>query len=658
MPALAFTASAATQSYTPFHYVSLGDASTDGFGMADKTGYRTIVNGTYPALLRNAISSSQFDVDLDQLAMAGMRTEELRYLLDDNYNGDSYLQENFKNLANKRNDFRQSIAEADLITYGLGSVDFGSFLIYVAGDVDNRCDDAEIQALASADADNIKGALREAINAEKAKIDSTIMSTAEGAGFDIDALTSSYIDGAAYVYYSFCKSYDETIRLIKELNPDADILVLGLRNMLGDISIKASINTVAGPLNIGPLNIGSLYDQQLISKANQHMAGSTDIYGGSIVDTSNVETFLDEAAAYSGDPSTISSQFKRYCDVLEDDFLLKTAATNKLKNYIASKKTKGLNGAYDAAAVSLQSVANTSNISISASIDDLTYLRDNSETVSGLGKELMAGIKDMCLSVAEKAANDRAYTTTLSNFASGPLFGSIKVRPIGQIVMAIGIRTQMGDGFFQHPSAKGHKQISAALKAKYSDKILHIETCKATCLQNGVSKEFWQNVISGKCYSDEACTTETVKANNVTNALGHNFGKTKVTVKAKFCKDGKGVKTCSRCGATKTVTIAGLGPAKTKILKLTRAKKAFTVKWKKPSAANLKKTTGYQIRYSLKSSMANAKTVTVTKKATVSKKIKKLKAKKKYYVQVRTYKKANGKKYFSGWCTKKAVKTK
>lgn len=656
MPALAFTASAATQSYTPFHYVSLGDASTDGFGMADKTGYRTIVNGTYPALLRNAISSSQFDVDLDQLAMAGMRTEELRYLLDDNYNGDSYLQENFKNLANKRNDFRQSIAEADLITYGLGSVDFGSFLIYVAGDVDNRCDDAEIQALASADADNIKGALREAINAEKAKINSDIMSLAEKYGYDLDALissyTSSYVDGAAYVYYSFCKSYDETIRLIKELNPDADILVMGLRNMLGDISIELVTNSYG---NV-KFNIGSLYDQQLISKANQHMAGSTDIYGGSIVDTSNVETFLDEAAAYSGDPSTISSQFKRYCDVLEDDFLLKTAVMNKFKDNLSSIKTKGLNGAYEAAAVSLQSVAKTSNISMN--ISNLLYLRGNSETVSGLGKELMAGIKDMCLYVAEKVANNRAYAGTLSNFASGPLFGSTDVRPFGQIVMAIGIRTQMGDGFFQHPSANGHKQISAALKAKYSDKILHIATCKATCLQNGVSKEFWQNVISGKCYSDEACTTETVKANNVTNALGHNFGKTKVTVKAKFCKDGKGVKTCSRCGATKTVTIAGLGPAKTKILRFTRAKKAFTVKWKKPSAANLKKTTGYQIRYSLKSSMANAKTVTVTKKATVSKKIKKLKAKKKYYVQVRTYKKANGKKYFSGWCTKKAVKTK
>ncbi len=104
-----------------------------------------------------------------------------------------------------------------------------------------------------------------------------------------------------------------------------------------------------------------------------------------------------------------------------------------------------------------------------------------------------------------------------------------------------------------------------------------------------------------------------------------------------------------------TYEIAKLVPPKTKIVKLTAAKKAFTVKWKKTAAA---KTTGYQIRYSLKSSMASAKTVTITKKATVSKKITKLKAKKKYYVQVRTYKTVNGKKYFSAWSTKKTVKTK
>ena len=51
-------------------------------------------------------------------------------------------------------------------------------------------------------------------------------------------------------------------------------------------------------------------------------------------------------------------------------------------------------------------------------------------------------------------------------------------------------------------------------------------------------------------------------------------------------------------------------------------------------------------------------TVTVTSNKTTSKKIKSLKAKKKYYVRVRTYKTVNGTKYYSGWSTKKYVTTK
>ncbi len=105
--------------------------------------------------------------------------------------------------------------------------------------------------------------------------------------------------------------------------------------------------------------------------------------------------------------------------------------------------------------------------------------------------------------------------------------------------------------------------------------------------------------------------------------------------------------------ANVTVTPAASAPAKTVISKLMKAKKAFTVNWKKRSGV-----AGYQVRYSLKSSMKGAKTVTVKSAKATSKKVTKLKKKKKYYVQVRTYKVVNGKTYWSGWSAKKSVKTK
>ncbi len=82
----------------------------------------------------------------------------------------------------------------------------------------------------------------------------------------------------------------------------------------------------------------------------------------------------------------------------------------------------------------------------------------------------------------------------------------------------------------------------------------------------------------------------------------------------------------------------------------------ITIKWKKVKAS------GYQIQYSTSSKFKSAKTVTVSKNKTTSKTISKLKAKKKYYVRIRTYKtvKVNGKntKLYSSWSKTKSVTTK
>ena len=98
-----------------------------------------------------------------------------------------------------------------------------------------------------------------------------------------------------------------------------------------------------------------------------------------------------------------------------------------------------------------------------------------------------------------------------------------------------------------------------------------------------------------------------------------------------------------------------INPQGTKILKLNKkGKKQFTVKWKKKNV----QVTGYQIKYSTKKNMKAAKVVTVAKAKVNTKTIKQLKAKKKYWVQIRTYKTVNGKKYYSTWSNKRTVTTK
>ena len=81
-------------------------------------------------------------------------------------------------------------------------------------------------------------------------------------------------------------------------------------------------------------------------------------------------------------------------------------------------------------------------------------------------------------------------------------------------------------------------------------------------------------------------------------------------------------------------------PKSTNPKKVKAAKKAISVTWKKVGGVK-----GYQIQLATdKKFKKNKKTVTVKKQKTTKTTVKKLKAKKKYYVRVRTYKIVNGKK--------------
>jgi hypothetical protein len=109
---------------------------------------------------------------------------------------------------------------------------------------------------------------------------------------------------------------------------------------------------------------------------------------------------------------------------------------------------------------------------------------------------------------------------------------------------------------------------------------------------------------------------------------------------------------------TKTLYFT-IKPKATSISSLKAGSKKFTVKWKKQAT----QTTGYQVQVATnKKFKKNKKTVTIKKQKTTKTTVKKLKAKKKYYVRVCTYKtvKINGKsiRIYSGWSKTKTVTTK
>lgn len=97
-------------------------------------------------------------------------------------------------------------------------------------------------------------------------------------------------------------------------------------------------------------------------------------------------------------------------------------------------------------------------------------------------------------------------------------------------------------------------------------------------------------------------------------------------------------------------------PKGIKLSSITGKSRSISVKWKKQKT----QTTGYQLQYSTSNKFSKKATVTKTVKKNVTTKLttKKLRAKKTYYVHIRTYKTVNKKKYYSTWSKVKKVKTK
>ena len=95
-------------------------------------------------------------------------------------------------------------------------------------------------------------------------------------------------------------------------------------------------------------------------------------------------------------------------------------------------------------------------------------------------------------------------------------------------------------------------------------------------------------------------------------------------------------------------------PNKTSVKKSKAKKGSVELTWSKTKGVK-----GYEIQVATdKKFKKNKKTVTIKKQKTTKTTVKKLKANKKYYVRVRTYKIVNGKKVYSSWSKVKSVKTK
>jgi len=194
---------------------------------------------------------------------------------------------------------------------------------------------------------------------------------------------------------------------------------------------------------------------------------------------------------------------------------------------------------------------------------------------------------------------------------------------------------------------------TATISGFVPDKTVAAVDLKTAAVSNIVKKTY-----TGKGLTQSPVVKITVNGRTVTLKKGADYDvsyKNNVNVgpKATVYIKGKG-----RFTGTKTATFC-INPKGASIKSLAGAKKAVTVSWNRQTAKmKASRITGYQIQFATDSKFTkNKKTVTVKGYNIAKKKVTGLKAGKKYYVRIRTYKTVSKVNCWSAWSKTKTVKT-
>ena len=356
------------------NYVSLGASNVNGYGMhgyldedvyeypllketANIYGYKQDTPGSYPVLIKEYFEDQGCDVNLSQMAISSMRAEEVRFLLDDSYEGDAYTDwrfcdipgydarwsQNWFYLAGKleweaqgnhgiptqeeavaalREAYRDAIAEADLITVDIGINNFG---VYASNQI--------VSNLYENDMNTIDPELA-AIYAEGKAYVMEVLQEKAGDLLEIMPVETleHMADTMAYALVGFCVSFDAVMEQIYQLNPDATVVVASIQNLM--YGLYAEMEGIDQALPFGEI-FGALINAANIYTAT--ISPYCDMYAyADVRKAGHVEFFSDELLTYDGDPSTLSQDMKDCFDVYDNDLYIKSRVQQLLAKQLYS----------------------------------------------------------------------------------------------------------------------------------------------------------------------------------------------------------------------------------------------------------------------------------------------------------------------------------
>ena len=192
----------------------------------------------------------------------GMRTEELRVLLDGNYAGDNYTTAKFPTIAGDRGEIATQISTADQVILSVGTANFGSATVssllgaiydkygVTLGDTTDYGFEVEpiLTTQVTRDLYDTIFATVEDLLAEGGKLSDIPLVELFGAE-NVKNVINTY----AYGFFGYIANYLVAIDNIRALNPDAEIVVVGLYNVLDGLKFELGgkildVGTIGGLL--------------------------------------------------------------------------------------------------------------------------------------------------------------------------------------------------------------------------------------------------------------------------------------------------------------------------------------------------------------------------------------------------------------------------
>ncbi len=290
------------------NYVLLGDSVASGYrdvvsdndDLYNKTYGETAyyrVPGSYADVLANAIIE---DKSMTAFAGPGFRTIEIRYMLEDDFDGaDDYMfhpaQMNTVGEPGSeeyRTAYKKAVKEADLITLGVGGNDWGAYIGWVIADV--------------FEAENVADKYTEELTKILTSMEmgtemiETLVELVHAAGA-LPAVVEAIPSALSYGLGTFYENWDIMIQDIYDLNPDVTLMVLGM----SDNGLKGNYFSYDG-VEGAPINedgaeqdaLTTMIVDFIMGVGNRPMIEGAEKFGYTYVDTAGttyVESHPDAA---------------------------------------------------------------------------------------------------------------------------------------------------------------------------------------------------------------------------------------------------------------------------------------------------------------------------------------------------------------------------